>query len=307
MSDTIRHGPAARPGEALRAARLARGMSLRSLARLLDVSPATLSAVENGRRDMTPTRAAVAAPLLGVRTADLLPSGAGRPVAPAATAVPRSTPASAPEPPTDWRRFPPLQLDQPLTAALEAFLEFGYHGATMRDIAGRAGLSVPGVYHYYASKQDMLVAILDVTMADLLARTSAARAQGGDPVERFALLVECLALYHTHRRELGFVGASEMRSLVPVQRERVAAARRAQQRMVDDEVDQACRDGSFGVERPHEASRAVVTMCTALPQWFDGKGPDPAEAVAAQYVEFALDLMRCAPRARRRVARLRGA
>ncbi|MFP5220535.1 MAG: hypothetical protein ACLGIG_12555, partial [Actinomycetes bacterium] len=94
---------------------------------------------------------------------------------------------------------------------------------------------------------------------------------------------------------------------VPVQRERVAAARRAQQRMVDDEVDQACRDGSFGVERPHEASRAVVTMCTALPQWFDGKGPDPAEAVAAQYVEFALDLMRCAPRARRRVARRRGA
>ena len=62
--------------------------------------------------------------------------------------------------------------------------------------------------------------------------------------------------------------------------------------MFDEQVAQARREGAFRVPRPHEASRAVVTMCTALPQWFDGKGPSTAEEVAAQYVEFALDLMR---------------
>jgi DNA-binding XRE family transcriptional regulator len=181
------------PGEALRKARLEHGMSLRGLARLLDVSPATLSAVENGRRDMTLSRAARAAQLLGARAEDLRPTASGdvSGVAAVPPTAPRTVPSTGPEPLTDWRGFAPLQLDQPLTAALEAFLEFGYHGATMRDIARRAGLSVPGVYHYYASKQDMLVAILDVTMADLLARTTAARAEGRDPVERFALLVEC--------------------------------------------------------------------------------------------------------------------
>src|SRR3546814_9732424 len=105
----------------------------------------------------------------------------------------------------------------------------------------------------------MLVAILDLTMADLRSRSGAARAQGDGAVQRFALLVECLALFHTHRRELGFVGASEMRSLLPPDRERVAAARRAQQRMVDDEVEQACDEGLFAVTRPREAGRAVVT------------------------------------------------
>ena len=115
----------------------------------------------------------------------------------------------------DWRRFPPIELDAPLAAALAAFLEVGYHGATIRDIAQRAGLSVPGLYHHYASKQEMLVAILDLTMDDLQTRMLAARAEGADPVARFALLVECLALFHTHRRELGFVGASEMRSRDP--------------------------------------------------------------------------------------------
>lgn len=200
----------------------------------------------------------------------------------------------------DWRAYPPLVLEQPLHAALTAFLEFGYHGATMREIAQRAGLSVPGVYHYFSSKQEMLVAILDLTMDDLLARSRAARGEGRDPVMRFALLVECLALYHTHRRELGFVGASEMRSLVPEQRSRVVAARRSQQRMVDEEAEHAVRSGDFRTQRPHEAARAVVTMCTALPQWFESGGDLTAEQVASQYVGFALDIMQCTPAGRRR-------
>ena len=192
----------------------------------------------------------------------------------------------------DWRSFPPLNLDAPLTAALAAFLELGYHGSTMRDIAGRAGLSVPGVYHYYPSKHDMLVAILDLTMGELLERSTAARAEGRTPVERFTLLVECLALFHTHRKELGFVGASEMRSLAREPRERVAAIRRRQQQMVDEEVQQAVLDGDFTTDRPHEASRAVVSLCTGLSQWYSPSGPTSAADVAQQYVQFALDLVR---------------
>jgi AcrR family transcriptional regulator/transcriptional regulator with XRE-family HTH domain len=291
----------AEPGERLRRLRLDRGMSLRELARRLEISPATVSAVENGRRRLSPARLGQAAEALDAGIEELLMGTheEGRRTGADPGAAPEPLGSPTPDPGTgtasDWRVFAPLELDPPLTAALAAFLEFGYHGATMRDLAQRAGLSVPGIYHYYASKQEMLVAILGITMADLLSRTTAARAEGRDPVERFALIVECLALYHTHRRELGFVGASEMRSLVPAERARVAAARRAQQRMVDEEVEQACRDGLFAVPRPHEASRAVVTMCTALPQWFDGQGPATAEEVAAQYVEFALDLMRYDP------------
>ncbi len=39
-----------------------------------------------------------------------------------------------------------------LLAALECFVERGYHGTTIRQIANRAGVSVPGLYHHYASK-----------------------------------------------------------------------------------------------------------------------------------------------------------
>jgi AcrR family transcriptional regulator len=192
----------------------------------------------------------------------------------------------------DWRTFHPLLLDPVLRAAVEAFVELGYHGATVGDIARRCGLSKPGTYHYYPRKEEMLVAILDLTMADLRERSRAAVEEGGgDPVRRFALLVECLSLYHTHRGDLAFIGASEMRSLDPAHRDRIACVRTEQQRMLDAEVASATEAGRFTTPFPHEASRAVATMCTGLAQWYRPQGPLSPEEIAEQYVCFALDMM----------------
>lgn len=270
-------GQAARehPGHRLREARRAAGLTLRETARALEVSPATWSAIENGHTGISEARLLGAAALFGAEPDNL------RTAPPAPAARQRS-----------WRDFPPLRLDAPLAGALEAFVELGYHGAGIRDIARRAGLSVPGVYHHRPTKQHLLVALLDLTMADLLERTRAARAEGDGPVDRFARLVECLALFHTHRRELGFIGASEMRSVDEPDRTRIAAARQDVQRMVDDEVVEACRRDLMVCPLPREAARAVVTMCTALPQWWSATGPSSPEDVAGQYVEFALNLVR---------------
>jgi AcrR family transcriptional regulator len=281
-------------GQRVRELRSVRALTLRALAARLEVSPATLSAIENGKTGVSAQRVARLAEELGVPVQRMF--GQAGTETPSTRDAPTSdSPARAgTQPsPTDWRSFRPLQMDQALRGALSAFLEYGYHGAPMRTIAERAGISVAGLYHYYPSKHDMLVALLDLTMTDLLERSTAAQNEGRNPVERFCLLVECLALYHTHRRELGFVGASEMRSLSADARQRVAASRRDMQHMVDEEVEQAVRHGDFRTPRPKEAARAVVTLCTALPQWFRVPGPSTAEQVAAQYVEFALDIVRC--------------
>jgi hypothetical protein len=39
--------------------------------------------------------------------------------------------------------------DRVLLAALECFVERGYHGTTIRQIATRGGVSAPGLYHYF--------------------------------------------------------------------------------------------------------------------------------------------------------------
>jgi AcrR family transcriptional regulator/DNA-binding XRE family transcriptional regulator len=276
-------------GGTVRSLRHARSLTLRDLAGLIGVSPATLSGIENGNTGVSSERVAHIADALGVPVERLFAESA------VVAAPPPLFAATTTWVDGSWRHFPPLVLDAALGGALSSFLEFGYHGANMRTIAERAALSVPGLYHYYPGKQDMLVALLDLTMLDLRGRTEAARAEGSDPVERFTNIVECLALFHTHRRELAFVGASEMRSLTSEARTRVAAQRIDEQRMVDLEVEEGVRAGVFGTTRPHEASRAVVTMCTALAQWFRRDGPATAETVASQYVDFALALVRYDP------------
>lgn len=285
-------GPAdASLGAQVRQARMATGTSLRGLARKLGVSPATLSQIETGRTGLSVPRLSRIAEALGLTVPQILdvvvaPPGAGPT---GEVEPPRRT--TGPATRVRWREYGPLDFDPVLRAALAEFLAIGYHGATVRGIAARAGLSVAGIYHYYTSKQHMLVTILDLTMADLLARARAAHEEGGDPVERFCLLVENLVLYHTHRRELGFVGAAEMRSFEPANRARIAELRTVQQRMVDHEVAEAVRLGRFRDDHPHEAARAVVTMCTALPTWWRPDGPLSPEQVAAQYVGFARQMM----------------
>jgi AcrR family transcriptional regulator/DNA-binding Xre family transcriptional regulator len=266
----------------VRIVRTARGVSLRTLARMIEVSPATLSQIEQGRTGLTVSRLGRIADALDVSVAQILDT-----VTDGTADAPRPTPAA----PSAWRVFEPLDFDPVLRAALDEFVHIGYHGATVRSIAARAGLSVPGIYHHYDSKQQMLMAIERYTMADLLARAEAARAEGRDPVERFSLLVELLALYHTHRAELGFVGAAEKRSLDPANGKAIARQRTTQQRMVDREVTDAVRAGQFRADKPHERARAIVTMCTALPTWWRPDGIYSPEQIAEQYVTFALDLM----------------
>jgi AcrR family transcriptional regulator len=266
-------------GAAIRAARAARGLSLRELARAIDVSPATVSAIENGRTEITVGRLHTIAAALSVSAAELLDGFDPPPPAPPA-------PADA-----AWRQYGPLDLDPVLRAAVDEFVATGYHGATMRSIAARAGLSVPGIYHHYASKQDLLVAMFDLTMAELHWRVRAARDEGTSSAHRLQLMVQSLALFHTHRRELAFLGSSEMRGLEPANRRRIAGLRTGIQRLLDAEIAAGLADGTFTTPHARDAGRAIATMCTSLAQWFRAAGPRTPEQVATEYARFALALL----------------
>lgn len=269
-------------GARVRRARTAAGLSLRETAQRVGVSPATLSAVENGKTGVSAARLLVLAETLGVAASTLLGE------------LPEQAPprvAAVDHPPHSWRAFPPLDIDPVLAAAIAAFVETGYHGATMRTIARRAGMSVPGVYHHYRDKQDLLVRALDLTMDELHRRVDAARREAGTGRDRVARVVEALALFHTHRRELAFIGASEMRSLTPDNRRRITASRNAIQHRLDADIDAALTEAGLDTARARAAGRAIATMCTALPQWFRLGGAATPEQIATDYAELALRML----------------
>lgn len=274
-------------GPAIRAARRARGLTVRELALALRVSPATVSAIENGKTGISVARLQECAAALAVTPAQIL---AGTAAVPAA--IPKHPPGDAGQ--HDWRTFPPLDLDSVLAAAIDAFVETGYHGSTMRDVSARAGMSVPGIYHHYPDKQALLVAILDLTMTELHWRVGAARTEAATGLQEVRLVVEALALFHTHRQKLAFIGASEMRSLTATNRQRIAASRNQLQHTLDAAIDRAERECAVeiaDVRHRRIAGRAITTMCTSLPQWFNADGPATPEETARTYADFAVSLL----------------
>ncbi|KAF0845220.1 TetR family transcriptional regulator [Nocardia caishijiensis] len=283
-------GSARQVGRAIRAARSSGGVSLRELASRVEVSPATISAIENGKTRVDVERLHAIAAALDIAVGELLER-----LADSGGAQVRAAPvASSPSVVRDghsWRMFGPVRLDPVLWAAIEDFVEKGYHGSTMRSIALRARMSVPGVYHHYRSKQHLLVACLDVTMSELFARVGAAREEGDDPVARVAFMVEALALFHMHRRKLALIGASEMRSFEPSNRRRISALRNDLQHLIDDEIAEGVSLGVFTVGSPRHAGRAISTMCTSLSQWYRESGPTSPERIARDYARFALGLL----------------
>lgn len=190
--------------------------------------------------------------------------------------------------PGSWRHYDDAALPGPLAAALDLFAERGYEGTSIREIASRAGLSVPGLYHHHPSKHALLVALTQGSMVDLLGRSRQALAEAGSsPREQFDAVVESLLRFHMFRREQAFVASTEMRSMEPGARDAFVGMRDEQQRMLDEIVRDGVRSGDFSTPYPEDASRAVTTMCVAVASWYRPDGPLTPEVLVDRYLVIA--------------------
>lgn len=197
-----------------------------------------------------------------------------------------------PDTPGQWRDYGEAELPVPLAAALAAFAEQGYHGTSVREIAARANLSVPGLYHHYPSKQSLLQGLLERTMTDLLHRSEQAVIQAGDqPVDQFDAVVESLLRFHMYRREQAFVGSTEIRSLDDGYRQTYIGHRDRQQLMVDEIVFAGVESGDFTTRYPKDASRAVATMCVGVSTWFKLDGELGADELISRNLQLARALV----------------
>lgn len=56
-----------------------------------------------------------------------------------------------------------------LVAALELIAEQGYAGASLRKLAAKLGMAQPSLYHYFASKEELVEQIIETFSGDMLA------------------------------------------------------------------------------------------------------------------------------------------
>ena len=103
--------------------------------------------------------------------------------------------------------------EQLLEAAASLFAERGFHGVGIDDIGAAAGISGPGVYRHFPSKQALLEALCDRAMTRMLEGARGISAAHADPQARLEALVDLHVLFAVEERALIGVWVREMRAL----------------------------------------------------------------------------------------------
>lgn len=113
-----------------------------------------------------------------------------------------------------------------LDAAAELFARHGYQAVSLQTIGEQAGISGPGVYRHFESKQDILAQLLVGISERLLAGGRAIRAEHGDTLSALTELISFhvdfalgdAALIRVHERDFGSLEQHTRRTVRGVQR-----------------------------------------------------------------------------------------
>ncbi|MBZ9714244.1 TetR/AcrR family transcriptional regulator [Deinococcus multiflagellatus] len=100
--------------------------------------------------------------------------------------------------------------------AARLFVQSGYHGVSMREVAEAVGVTKPALYHHYADKEALFLAMLEGTLAGLSRLVQSAEAQVGIRLQLDTLVYELLASAPEQR--VGLQLAGELRHVSPERR-----------------------------------------------------------------------------------------
>lgn len=178
-----------------------------------------------------------------------------------------------------------------LQAGLAAFSTKGFNGASMRDIATEAGTSLSNLYNYFPSKTFLLAQLLLDTGTDLYDRLEAAVAQAElQPAAQLAAAATSYIGFIVDRPQASIVGISEIRYLQGPSRTEVTEVRDRTEQLFRRILAAGNAAGTFSTPYPADAARAIVTMCSAVSNWYRPDGRLGQEELATRYVEFSLGI-----------------
>jgi AcrR family transcriptional regulator len=186
-----------------------------------------------------------------------------------------------------------LRRQEVLNTAARVFAERGYQATSIDDLVTATGLTRGGLYHYTASKQQLLFGVLDELIEPLLER---ARSIVSTPAPPEAHLREVTRVWlnhiATHRDHM--IVFNQERGILERDSgwERVLHARRSFEEILEGILRRGQEDGSFRMRDPQLALLALLGAVNYTPQWFASSGRLQPEEIADAYCDVFLDGIR---------------
>jgi len=199
-----------------------------------------------------------------------------------------STKPDAPQDGRSSRRRGPETREGIHLAAIELFARRGYNATSMRAIAAAAGVQPAAIYHWYSSKEAILVQLQDDFMERLTEKVVTAMERHDRPALRLAAAVREHVMFHGVHRLAAFVTDSEIRALTEGPRRALIAKRDDYQAIFSEMIRDGIRDDSLRASDAQVATHAILLQCTGVALWFHPRGPLKLEQVAELHVELVL-------------------
>ena len=179
-----------------------------------------------------------------------------------------------------------------LKVANRLFSQKGYHSTSMRDLAAALGLTQGSLYNHFASKEELLFAIIDHVSDEFLAALEPIAQSEASPIEKLRAAVRVHLQVIAENLETATVFLNEWKFLSPDYKERIKAKRDRYEALFRAIIAQGVEQGELRSVDIKFATMLTLSALNWFYQWYSPKGPLTAEEIADRYVDLLLGGLR---------------
>ncbi len=179
-------------------------------------------------------------------------------------------------------RDPETKREVILATAAQLFLEKSYGRTSLNDVAQRLSITKPAIYHYFRSKEQILVECYRLGTALIGETLDQIAAHCGTGIEKVAAFISSYANVMT----VNF-GRCVMRldegDLSGDARAEIRASKRKIDRRLRSFVQEGIDDGSIAPCDPKLAAFSIAGALNWICMWYEPGGPLSPEEIATQF------------------------
>ncbi len=178
--------------------------------------------------------------------------------------------------------------DEILAVSARLFREKGYRATTMEDISNELKVTKPALYYYIDNKQDILYAICEAAIKQLVEGVEEIVSADMEVEEKFKELIFHHIKSFSKDGDITTVYLADESELPPDKRETIRSMSRRYEKLYREIISQAIKEGKFRKLDVPMTVRAISGMCNWLAAWYKPDGEKSAEEIAEIFFDLIL-------------------
>ena len=170
--------------------------------------------------------------------------------------------------------------------ALELIARLGFEALTMRQLAGACGLQAGALYHYFADKQALLMALAERHQTSLLQGVELS-VSTGSPEARLRQFASYHIRHNVQNRHASHVANNELRSLSRANFAVILKLRGAYEKHLRQILKDGADSGEFDIADLTLMTMGIIALLNEVSVWHRDGGALTLDDVCARFGETA--------------------